>query len=58
MAAGGYVGRLDNDPAYLKGLKVNNRLRFGPEHVIARHAGEGDPLYTDLDAFAVVSGRG
>lgn len=57
VSAGRYVGRLDNDPGYLKTMKADDRLRFGPEHVVARDAREGDPLYTNPDAFAVVSGR-
>ena len=54
---GGYVGRLDNDPGYARNLKADDRLSFRPEHVAARDAREGDPLYTDPVAFAVVSGR-
>jgi len=57
VTAGRYVGRLANDPGYLKTLEAGDRLRFGPEHVVARDAPEGDPLYLDPDAFAVVSGR-
>ena len=54
---GGCVGRLDNDPGYARNLKADDRLLFRPEHVAARYAPEGDPLYTDPVAFAVVSGR-
>ncbi len=54
---GGYVGRLASDPGYARALMADDHLRFGPEHVAARHAGESDPTYTDPDSFAVVSGR-
>jgi hypothetical protein len=57
VADGRYTGRLDNDPSYLKTTKADDRLRFGPEHVIARYTREGDPLFSDPDAFVVVSGR-
>lgn len=44
---GGYVGRLDNDPGYVRDLKADDLLSFRPEHVAARDAPEGDSLYTD-----------
>lgn len=53
----GYVGRLDNNPGYVRELKADDLLSFRPEHVAARDVSEGDPLYTDPGAFAVVSGR-
>jgi hypothetical protein len=52
---GGYTGRLDNEPTHVKGIKLNDEIDFGPEHVIARYAPPTDPLYTDPALFAVVS---
>jgi hypothetical protein len=53
----GYSGRLSNQPLHLPSLKLGDQVAFGPEHVAAREAGPDDPLYTDPDAFAVVSRR-
>lgn len=30
-----YVGRLDNEPSAISDLKLNDHVRFGPEHVAA-----------------------
>jgi len=54
---GRYSGRLANNPAYRRDLKAGHQIEFGPEHVAAREAEPGDPLYTDPEAFAVVSRR-
>lgn len=56
-ADGVYTGRLANKPGYIRNLKPGDRIAFRPEHVAAREAEPGDPLYTDPDAFAVVSRR-
>jgi hypothetical protein len=53
----GYSGRLANQPRYLSNLNPGDQVVFGPEHVAAREAGPDDPLYTDPNAFAVVSRR-
>jgi hypothetical protein len=55
--ADGYVGRLANRAAFVTGIEPGDRVRFAPEHVAARDAGEDDPHYTDPNAFAVVSRR-
>lgn len=54
---GGYTGRLANKPEHLPNLRPGDRIAFRPEHVAAREAEPGDPLYTDPNAFAVVSRR-
>jgi hypothetical protein len=52
---GRYRGRLDNEPLHLPHLHPGDPVEFGPEHVAARHADPGDPLYSDPALFAVVS---
>lgn len=54
---GTYAGRLANKPAYIRNLRPGDLIEFRPEHVAAREAGPDDPLYTDPNAFAVVSRR-
>lgn len=56
-ADGGYVGRLDNKPGSARNLKAGDRVSFRPEHVAARDAPEGDPLYLDPDTLVIVSRR-
>ncbi len=53
----GYVGRLDNDPDYLVGLKADDLLAFRPEHVAARWVDESDPSYIHPEALVIVSRR-
>lgn len=54
---GAYAGRLANKPEHLRNLRPGDTIAFRPEHVAARGAGPDDPLYTDPNAFAVVSRR-
>jgi hypothetical protein len=56
-AHGVYTGRLADLPRYFPGLQRGALIEFRPEHVAAREAQLGDPLYTDTNAFAVVSRR-
>lgn len=54
---GAYTGRLANQPGHLPNLRPGDIINFTPEHVAAREAEPDDPLYTDPNAFAVVSRR-
>ena len=53
----GYSGRLANRPTLIRDLRPGDVIAFRAEHVSARDAGPDDPLYTDPNAFAVVSRR-
>jgi hypothetical protein len=53
--ANGYVGRLDNEPSAITDLKVNDQVRFGPEHVAAIWRDMAQPPRPEQ--FAVVSER-
>jgi hypothetical protein len=50
-----YVGRLDNEPTIVSDLKVDDRIRFGPEHVAALW--REMPLAPRPEQFAIVSRR-
>jgi hypothetical protein len=54
---GAYTGRLANQPEHLPNLRPGDSITFRPEHVAAREAEPDDPLYSDPNAFAVVSRR-
>lgn len=43
VAPGGYVGRLDNEPVVVPGLRAGARVEFEPRHVIEVPATEPDP---------------
>jgi hypothetical protein len=56
-AGGVYTGRLTTSPRHISGLRPGSLIEFRPEHVAAREAEPGDLLYTETNAFAVVSRR-
>lgn len=56
-SADGYVGRLDNRPDHVTGIREGEPVTFGPRHVAARWTDDDDPLAVDPAAFAVVSRR-
>jgi hypothetical protein len=51
----GYVGRLDNEPRAISDLKLDDRVRFGPEHIAA--VWREMPFAPTPEQFAVVSSR-
>jgi hypothetical protein len=57
VTTSGYVGRLDNDPRYLQGLRCDDHLAFQAQHVAAIHVSAPDPRFVDPAVFAVVSRR-
>ena len=57
LGDGTYMGRLANVPQHVPKLQFGDGVEFEARHVAGRDAEGGDPLYTDPNAFAVVSRR-